>query len=63
MIYFPEEVISRDLCANDGFGTAEWKARVSVDDVMTATMESITFGMYQPEDGSTFSFYKCLLRS
>ena len=56
LIYFPDEIISRDLCAKDGFGTAETKLHTS-SDMMTAIVENITFGMYQPTDQTGTSMF------
>jgi hypothetical protein len=52
MIYFPEVITSRDICGNQGFGTAKTLGRTSNDNIMTATVENITFGVYQRGDGT-----------
>ncbi|KAF2422447.1 hypothetical protein EJ08DRAFT_737875 [Tothia fuscella] len=51
LIYFPEEVVERDICANEGFGAARFRNQSRSGVVMTAEVENITFGMYQLNKG------------
>jgi hypothetical protein len=52
LIYFPEEVVSRDICADGRFGTAQFRQRENNGIPMTATVENITFDPYIPSSST-----------
>jgi hypothetical protein len=51
LIYFPEQMISRDICANEGYGTAKTTSRTTGSEATTATVDHITFGAYESDGG------------